>query len=155
MRPLIERFAARLPRNLDSESCWLWQGSKVPKGYGVISHVRRGKSRTVRAHRVSWELHMGPIPEGMYVCHKCDTPACVNPEHLFLGTHRDNMKDMKNKHRSTKSKSRTGTRLTIEIAEEIRKVHTTSKVSQRQLASIFKVSTATINDVLLNKRWIT
>jgi HNH endonuclease len=69
--------------------CWLWTGSVNRDGYGGLSIG--GKTR--RASRVSWELHYGPIPNGMLVCHRCDTPACVNPDHLFLGSARDNAHD--------------------------------------------------------------
>lgn len=80
--------------------CWLWTGSISPKGYGQInSGGHRGKPR--RTHRAAWELYRGPIPDGLQVLHKCDTPTCVNPDHLFLGTGADNMKDKANKGRGT------------------------------------------------------
>lgn len=78
-----------------SESCWLWIGSKGSRGYGQL-HINR---KPVRAHRFSWELHYGPIPAGMEVCHHCDNPPCVRPDHFFLGTQADNLKDMVNKGR--------------------------------------------------------
>lgn len=80
-------------------SCWVWQGGHGGSigQYGRVS-VKHGVTLGY-AHRISWELHVGPIPAGLSVLHKCDVPDCVNPEHLFLGTQEDNMKDMAAKKR--------------------------------------------------------
>ncbi len=77
--------------------CWFWMGSVNKKGYGQISTTR--KFGPVLAHRLSWELHYGPIHEDLRVLHKCDNPKCVNPEHLFLGTPKRNTDDMMEKKR--------------------------------------------------------
>jgi len=79
-----------------TESCWNWTGkAKTNFGYGIVG----GKLGNAVAHRVSWEVHNGPIPDGMQVLHRCDNPACVNPDHLFLGDHQANMDDMAEKGR--------------------------------------------------------
>lgn len=82
-------------RVLKTDNCWIWQNPKASASrYGTIK-VAPGKYSP--AHRFSWELHNGPIPAGVFVCHHCDNPPCVRPDHLFLGTHRDNMQDMMQK----------------------------------------------------------
>ena len=85
---MLDRFFANVEPEPMS-GCWLWIGARLPRGYGGLTMQRRKRY----AHRVAWELRRGPIPPGLFVCHRCDTPACVNPAHLFLGTHTANMRD--------------------------------------------------------------
>jgi hypothetical protein len=94
-----ERFWQHVDK---SDTCWNWTASTKPFGYGRFVTRNHYKQKEELAHRVSWELHYGPIPQGMFVCHKCDNPPCVNPEHLFLGTGDDNMKDRNSKQRQAK-----------------------------------------------------
>ena len=89
-----------LPKNFadkweQSGDCLLWNASKDRNGYGRVKNLETGK--IVRVHRYSYEINHGPIPEGLYVLHKCDTPSCFNPDHLFVGTQQDNMRDWASK----------------------------------------------------------
>ena len=101
----IKRFWAKVKKN---EKCWLWIASKREKGYGAFVWIDvHGKYVQGRAHRFSYELHIGEIPENQCVLHRCDNPPCVNPDHLFLGSRRDNNADMckKQRHRHGTSKT--------------------------------------------------
>ncbi len=93
-RPIADRFWEKVKK---TRGCWLWTASKQAAGYGSFV-VHKGDS-PVGAHRLSYELEIGSIPTGMQVLHRCDNPSCVRPSHLFLGTQRDNMRDMRTKGR--------------------------------------------------------
>lgn len=87
--------------------CWLWTGyANTNGGYGKLPYKENGVHRWVRAHRLSYIVHKGPIPDGMLVCHSCDTPKCVNPDHLWLGTNAENGRDnlLKMRYFHTRSK---------------------------------------------------
>lgn len=93
--PIADRFWRHVEKG---EGCWLWTGFCTPTGYGKTSVERR----PAYAHRVSWELRYGPIPRGLYVCHSCDNPSCVRPDHLFVATQRENLRDMSLKGRGSR-----------------------------------------------------
>lgn len=96
---LKERFESKyIPEPMSG--CWLWLDKLTRDGYGQMTY----KMKSMRAHRWSYSIHVGPIPNGLLVCHKCDTPACVNPKHLFVGTVKDNTEDMIKKGRGLNNK---------------------------------------------------
>ena len=134
-RSLSERIWERVEK---TEGCWLWRGT-LKRGYGVIA-IRHQTSRLV--HRLIYEMEVGPIPEGMGVLHDCDTPACVRPDHLFLGTQVDNTRDMDRKGRGRRHFESTR-KLTLEQVEEI----LTSDESSRVLAERYPVNARHIRRV--------
>ena len=111
----LDRFWDKVDKT--RSGCWLWTGCTNADGYGRLA---LGRKRTEKAHRVSWELHNGPIPDGAEVCHTCDNPGCVNPDHLFLGTHQDNMTDMRRKGRAVGHRGSSNPRATITELDVVR-----------------------------------
>ena len=91
-KSLIDRFHEKY--QVVPSGCWMWTGATMSKGYGKVMITTAPKTTYLEgAHRLSWLLHNGPIPEGKQVLHKCDVRSCVNPEHLFVGTNQDNIQD--------------------------------------------------------------
>lgn len=140
-----ERFWARVEK---STGCWLWTGAQQYYGYGELSV---GKNRHVRAHRYSYQLAYGPIPKGLVVCHRCDNPPCVRPDHLFLGTHRQNVLDKLGKRRHTWGDGHPNTRLSEAQVAEIRRRYAEGGISQGQLGRDYGVHGSTINAIVLWK----
>lgn len=101
--PFVTRFRASY--EVKENGCWLWIRTKDGRGYGSI----KWEGKRIAAHRASWEIHVGPIPKWALVCHTCDVPTCVNPDHLWLGTPNDNMVDMIKKGRGKSYKFPTRT----------------------------------------------
>lgn len=89
----MDRFFQKVAKGID---CWIWTAGKDSWGYGTF----RMHGKVIGSHRASWEIHNGPISKGMSVLHHCDNPPCVNPDHLFIGTHTDNMRDCISKGRN-------------------------------------------------------
>lgn len=131
--------------------CWPWQGLIFKRtGYGIFQFCRKN----LLAHRASWEIHNGQIPNGLCILHRCDNRPCVNPGHLFLGTRQDNMDDMVKKGRSLKGERHSMAKLKEQDVKSIRQMHSNGMPGIR-IAKSFKVNKRTIYSILNGKTWVT
>lgn len=125
---------------IKGNDCWLWRSAGYPSGYGALKVAGSMKP----AHRISWEIHRGSIPEGMLVCHTCDVRRCVRPDHLFLGTNLDNMADMRSKGRKIYHGGHPPRKLSADQISEIKEL-LSQGLLQREVAARFDVTQATIS----------
>lgn len=146
-RSLIDRFWDHVVK---TDGCWLWEPTVATNDYGRIRIGGRGAK--VKTHRLSWEIHVGPIPDGMHVLHRCDTPPCVRPEHLFLGTHAENHVDKTRKGRQTRGEGVVIGKLTADSVRAIR-THLADGMTQRAIAAMFTVSHTAIRWIAIGKTW--
>lgn len=135
-----------------TESCWLFRFPLDKGGYGRIRF--QGKN-SAASHRVAWQLCNGPIPDGLWVLHKCDIPACCRPDHLFLGTHQDNVDDMMRKGRKHdfNGEAHPGSILTAKQVIEIQRKYMSEYITQRELGEIYGVCQGTISAIITKKTW--
>lgn len=125
--------------------CWEWTGSRQPNGYGAF-HIN---GKTVRAHRFSYEQAKGSIPEGTFVCHSCDNPSCVNPDHLWLGSPADNAADMATKGRANSGEDRHNAKLTCEAVRSIRE----DPRNVGAIAELYGVSYSAVRFIKKGLKW--
>lgn len=140
-----DRFRAKV-RIDQLTGCHEWTGALRPDGYGSFGDVVNGKWFTFRAHRWIWTFFNGPIPEGLLICHRCDNRRCVNVDHLFLGTHKDNSIDCRDKNRKPRSNPHGFT------AADIAAIRT-SKKSTRFIAKEFGASQTCIVEIRAGRHW--
>ncbi len=153
--PTETRFWAKVDKSGD---CWNWTGATGSFGHGVV----RIATVLYKAHRVSWTWANGPIPEGLCVCHRCDNPRCVRPDHLFLGTKQDNSSDMARKGRAgsvvhpervPRGEASGTAKLTAQAVREIRRLYAAGAANQYELAARFGVSQPAIGMIVRRRNW--
>jgi hypothetical protein len=162
--PIEERFWSKVERLPDLPGCWLWTGGRTPNGYGKFAVKPRV---AIGAHRFAYELTIGPVPDGLFVCHHCDTRPCVRPDHLFLGTNSENILDASRKGRAACG-DRSGPRLYPErltrgeqchsarlTAEQVRAIVERSRAGEQRsaLGREYGVSSNSISKIALGKSW--
>ena len=160
MKTPLERFEEKFTPDPNT-GCWLWTACLLTSGYGSFWDGKK----SCRAHRFSWENHNGPLPDGLFVLHKCDQPLCVRPAHLFLGTHADNVADRNTKGRQasgdrhgryTKPEStvRGGAHHKAKVTEkDILAIRAATGQTQKQLAARYSVDRTQISNILRRKSW--
>lgn len=144
----MERFERAFLGEPNS-GCWLWMKGGGGDGYGCFYY--NGERNW--AHRVSWELYAGPIPEKVSVLHKCDTPSCVRPDHLFLGTRADNVADMVSKSRNQKGARHWNARLSESDVKSIRQTYSSGGVTQGAIARFFDIPRQLVHAIVHNRLW--
>lgn len=167
----ISRFWEKVHKSSDENGCWVWTSYKTKLGYGVFSL----KCRAIKAHRVAWTISHGPTPKGeghhgMCVLHKCDNRACCRPDHLFLGTQQENIKDMicKGRNKSTpwdqhprkhfpertaRGEKIASAKLTAAQVVEIRRLASEGKMSQKSIGNLFGIRHSSIYKIIYRKSW--
>lgn len=143
----VDRFWSKVKK---SDGCWLWMAGKNASGYGVYW----SGERHVLAHRQSYELSNGPIPSGLFVCHTCDNPPCVNPSHLNLGGPQDNMSDRFERGRYKRNPPRLKDSLPVGQMVDARTKHRLYRVSVDDLCEEYGVSPETMLEILQMPDWL-
>lgn len=138
----IEMNSVRIPES----GCWIWTGMMSRYGYGRLT---LGAKTNLSAHRISYELKNGPIPDGMFALHRCDVKCCVNPDHIFVGTQQENMTDKVTKNRQAKGESHGMSKLTKEQATEAK----FSDAKTSDLAKKFNCSAVMIRQIRSGRYW--
>ncbi len=147
--PIESRFWARVEK---TDGCWIWNGPHGKRGYGNLCCGPIGNRRIEGAHRYSWELHNGPIPNALQVLHHCDNPRCVRPDHLFLGTAQDNVDDKCQKGRCPTGVNNPAAKVNERDVIEIRYL-AAAQIPQVAIAEMFGIKQSTVSCIALRKIW--
>lgn len=148
-----DRWNIELARMDKVDGCWIWKGTRAPNGYGRFFVGRFDHQvRWMPAHRFSWDYHHGPIPLGLCVCHTCDQKLCINPAHLFIGTHGENMRDRNEKRRQARGEGHGVAKLDDLTVQWIRSQHRSGR-GHKRIARDLGVNKSTVARVLKGETW--
>ena len=152
-----ERFFSRVDKDGPTiyeglGPCWVWTGGKVSAGYGGFTVYVDGEKTSVPSHRWSYVHHVGPIPAGLFLRHRCDNPPCVNPEHLEPGTQNDNVQDRQARGRTSRGTAHYAAKLTEWDVRDIREIHRNG-CSAAEIARGYKVGATAIERLLSGRTW--
>lgn len=154
-RVLGESLKDRLARGSrpTANGCVEWAENRIRQGYGIF----QWRKRKQYAHRLAFEAHVGPIPAGAFVCHRCDNPACINAEHLFIGSASDNMRDMagKGRQRGPRGERHHLTHLDSVAVECLRVTYATGAFTQAQLGKWWGINQRTVSKICAGQHWRT
>lgn len=148
-KPVEERFWKRGDKSPNEKGCWNWTGGKDRFGYGLIYY--KGKRTVIPTHRLSFIIHNGEIPEGFFVLHACDNPACVNPAHLYPGTQLQNMREKAERKRWNWNGK--AIKLNADQVRAIRLEYDSGNVTLKELGIKYKVTGQSISNIVRRKRW--
>jgi hypothetical protein len=142
----------------DPDACWEWQGSRHRLGYGVLWGGERYRTKWAKAHRVSWEIHHGEIPDSKHVLHHCDNPPCCNPAHLHLGGPAENAQDRASRKRGRESRERGEAHPHAKLTEAqvraiVRELQRLPRRSQQSIADEFGISQPQVSAIMRRKSW--
>lgn len=150
---LLEKFYKKLPDILDEKTCWEWKGVIDAYGYGILSD----NNKSLKAHRISYEIYYAEPLNDYHCLHKCDNPSCVNPLHLFAGTNLDNMRDKIQKGRcytgNQKGENNGASKLLDDQVLKIRELYKSGKYTTYKLAEMYSVHRSTISYIVNNKTY--
>lgn len=152
----LDRLRTRMERKtVKTDGCWLWTGNRGPTGYGTIGVTINGRNFTaVRVHRIAYVLAYGSLPDGLVVCHHCDNPSCVRPDHLYAGTMADNVRDRDRRGRraDTRGGLSPNTHFTVSIVRDIRRLRA-SGATYPELAGAYGVTKQCIWRIVHRQSW--
>lgn len=153
--PTEERLKSMIEVN-PITGCWEWQGSKnLGYGHTIIGSRKDGTRKSIPAHRLAYMIWKGEIPKGYFICHKCDNPACINPNHLFAGTRQDNVDDRERKGRNVikTGEEQPRAKLSKKKVKDARWEYAFTRVSCRAIARKYGVSSTAMRNAIIGKTW--